>query len=316
MKKTNSLKLILGLSLSMTLGTFMGTLITENTEHHLAVASGPAIEPTSSPDASLAPSESAVASPSTTPTSTPDPDTLPGWHGSGKKKFYVLKDGTKATGYKKIKGAYYYFKKSGYAVTSSWRNVKIYGKKYRIYFTKSGKRKMDLSKLLDKKTGVTYKIETNLTTNSVMIYAKWKTKKYMIPVRRMRCSVGKPGHETITGTYRLSKTGSRWHVLRYGCYGQYCSRISGPYLFHSVVYKNYGNRYSLDLKEYNKLGKSASHGCIRLQVEDAKWIYNHTGLSTARLYRGKKEKLPIPYPAKKKAGKTKSGKYYDPTDVD
>lgn len=251
-----------------------------------------------------------------TPSAVSFAEEMPGWHGKGKKKYYRKDNGKKATGYQKIDGNYYFFKKkTGYALVKNWKTVLWNGKHYRFYFKKDGSREMDVSKRLSKETGVSYMLETNLTTNSVMVYAKWKTKTYSIPVKRMRCSAGMAGHRTIQGTYRLSKAGSRWHVLRYGCYGQYCSRIRGPFLFHSVVYNQMGNRYSLDVKEYKKLGKAASHGCIRLQVEDAKWIYEHANSCTAHLYDGTREKLPIPYPAKKKAGKTPDGRYYDPTDI-
>ena len=30
----------------------------------------------------------------------------------------------------------------------------------------------------------------------------------------------------------------------------------------------------------NNLGRKASHGCVRLSVEDAKWIYNNCPVNT------------------------------------
>ena len=58
-------------------------------------------------------------------------------------------------------------------------------------------------------------------------------------------------------------------------YGQYCSRIHGGILFHSVWYYRNGDPSSMSAKEYNKLGTTASHGCVRLMVADAKWIYDN-----------------------------------------
>lgn len=147
-----------------------------------------------------------------------------------------------------------------------------------------------------------------------MIYAKDGKKGYTIPVKAMICSTGMPGHRTITGNYNhLSRAGS-WHMLRYNSVGQYCTRISGPYLFHSVVYTRYGDKYSLHKAEYKKLGKSASHGCIRLQVEDAKWIYDRAYRCHVSLYYDKNAKYPLAKPKAKKIGKTASNRYYDPTD--
>ncbi len=229
------------------------------------------------------------------------------------KWYYVLKNKKHATGYREIDGEGYYFSKTTtYAVTKKWKYVKWKGKKYKFYFGKNGKRKKDVSSLLKKNTQ--YMLEVNLNKNMVMVYAKDGKNGYIIPVKAMICSSGMPGHRTITGTYSISRSG-RWHVLRYSSIGQYATRISGSYMFHSVVYSRYGNSYSLQPKEYNKLGKSASHGCIRLQVKDAKWIFDHCYQCRAHLYYGKKsEKTPIEKPKKVKIGKTKSGAYYDPTD--
>ncbi|MTI69371.1 MAG: hypothetical protein FH751_03815 [Firmicutes bacterium] len=54
--------------------------------------------------------------------------------------------------------------------------------------------------------------------------------------------------------------------------GKYWVRFSGVYLFHSVPFTEEGK---LIKKEAQKLGQPASHGCIRLPVEDAKYIYEN-----------------------------------------
>lgn len=52
----------------------------------------------------------------------------------------------------------------------------------------------------------------------------------------------------------------------------------GEYLFHSVPTKADG---TYNLKEAKKLGKSTgSHGCIRLSIPDAKWMYSHLKVGT------------------------------------
>lgn len=50
----------------------------------------------------------------------------------------------------------------------------------------------------------------------------------------------------------------------------YWTRFYGPYLFHSVPYDSAGNMLA---EELNKIGSPVSHGCIRLVLEDAKWLY-------------------------------------------
>jgi len=62
-------------------------------------------------------------------------------------------------------------------------------------------------------------------------------------------------------------------------WAQYWFRINGPYLFHSVLY-NKADSGTLIGGSLAKLGSRASHGCVRLKVEDAKWIYSNCGAGT------------------------------------
>lgn len=69
-------------------------------------------------------------------------------------------------------------------------------------------------------------------------------------------------------------------------YGQYATRLfyltdlrsdgmSGyftGYMFHSELYRSM-DPTSLIVAEYNTLGYPRSHGCMRMQVKDARWIY-------------------------------------------
>jgi hypothetical protein len=158
-------------------------------------------------------------------------------------------------------------------------------------------------------------IDVILNKCMIMIYAKDGDKGYTIPVKAMTCSPGLPGHDTITGTYKIRKVGT-WHTLFYNSYGQYATNIHGNFLFHSVGYTKYGDHYSLSKKAYSQLGQKASHGCIRLLVKDAKWIYDHVGnIDKTTLRKGSKNtKTPLAKPTTKKIGKTSDGRYYDPTD--
>jgi len=46
----------------------------------------------------------------------------------------------------------------------------------------------------------------------------------------------------------------------------------GEYLFHSVPTNSRGQYVASEAK---KLGRPASHGCVRLPVPDAQWIMNN-----------------------------------------
>ena len=49
-------------------------------------------------------------------------------------------------------------------------------------------------------------------------------------------------------------------------------------MFHSVLYSQKGGKVTQS--SVNHLGSRASHGCVRLSVEDAKWIWNNCPANT------------------------------------
>lgn len=94
-------------------------------------------------------------------------------------------------------------------------------------------------------------------------------------VRQMICSTG-TGNNTPRGTFsittRTSTDRKPWYYLsKYKCYVKYATRITGPILFHSLPY-NSKNMDDIDTTALKRMGKKASHGCVRLYWEDAKWI--------------------------------------------
>ena len=62
-------------------------------------------------------------------------------------------------------------------------------------------------------------------------------------------------------------------------WGQYTSHVYQGIFIHSVA-GGRQNIYNLNAADYNNLGRPASHGCIRLCVRDAKWIYDNCSLGT------------------------------------
>lgn len=51
----------------------------------------------------------------------------------------------------------------------------------------------------------------------------------------------------------------------------YYTQFYGNYLFHSVLY----NRGSMTHIQDGTLGKQVSHGCVRLDINNAKWLYDN-----------------------------------------
>ena len=82
------------------------------------------------------------------------------------------------------------------------------------------------------------------------------------------CDVGKPSTPTIRGTYyivgRKPYFGSDTYRVKYA------TRIRGSYYYHSILFDPEGIEIIDDT-----LGQAISHGCIRLAVENAQWIYDN-----------------------------------------
>ena len=130
------------------------------------------------------------------------------------------------------------------------------------------------------KTKSPYYITVNLTANVVTVYEKDAAGNYTVPIKAFRCS---GGTDTPEGTFRTSAK-YEWRALYGNVWGQYATRITGPYLFHSVPYYE-KDKTTLEYDEFNKLGTTASAGCIRLTVRDVKWIYDNCPIgTTVRMY--------------------------------
>ena len=164
-----------------------------------------------------------------------------------------------------------------------------------------------------KKDKNTYYIKINNKANVVTIYTKDTKGKYTVPVKAMICSIGTATPKS--GVYRTSDMYT-WRLLQGDVYGQYAVRITGHILFHSVPYKKRA-KDTLEWWEYDKLGTDASLGCIRLTVEDAKWIYDNCPKGTQVEFYYSSDPGPLGKPtAKKISSYDEKLKNWDPTDPD
>lgn len=91
-------------------------------------------------------------------------------------------------------------------------------------------------------------------------------------VKQFVCSTGEQGSETPTGTFQIAERGESFYSEKVGEGGYYWTQFQGNYLFHSVPFDK---DKKIEAAEAAKLGTPASHGCVRLSVDDAKWIYDH-----------------------------------------
>lgn len=116
-----------------------------------------------------------------------------------------------------------------------------------------------------------YYIKVNCKEQNVIIYIADENGEYTIPFKKMICSTGKS--TPTKGIYSISDK-YEWRYLVGNVYGQYATRITGQILFHSVPYTK-KDKSSLEYWEYDKLGQPVSKGCVRLTVEDSKWIFDN-----------------------------------------
>ncbi len=135
------------------------------------------------------------------------------------------------------------------------------------------------------------------------------------PVKAMVCSCGREGHGTPEGTFQTSDY-YEWRKMVDNTYGRYAVRFNKKILFHSVPYIE-TSPDTLEWEEYNKLGESASLGCVRLSVEDAKWIYDNCKPGTkVVVYSDSEEAGELGKPTSIKIAEDSPCKEWDPTDID
>lgn len=162
-----------------------------------------------------------------------------------------------------------------------------------------------------------YYIKVNYQANVVTIYAKDKNGEYTIPYKAMVCSTGSATPHS--GVYTIpsgSRSKGTWGLMVGGVYAQYYTRIVGSILFHSVPYTK-KDKSSLEYWEYDKLGTTASAGCVRLTVQDAKWIYNNCKTGTKVEFYADSNPGPLGKPsARKISNENDKLKNWDPTDSD
>ena len=152
-----------------------------------------------------------------------------------------------------------------------------------------------------------YWIKVNKQANVATVY-QLKNGTYK-PIKAFLTSCG--GANTPAGTF-YTPAKYRWQTLMGPSYGQYCTRVHGGVLFHSVWYYE-KNPSTQSTVQFNKLGQTASHGCIRLSVGDAKWIYDNCALGTKVTVYSSSNPGPLGKPKGIKVS-TARRQYWDPTD--
>ena len=117
-----------------------------------------------------------------------------------------------------------------------------------------------------------YYIGVDLTNQIVTVY---NTEDNTI-ARQMLCSSGM-NDSTPEGTFhltekgRLSERGEWTWLQQYHCWVKFATRIWRGYMFHSLPFEQKDESTMIE-QSAKELGTPTSHGCMRLRVDDARFI--------------------------------------------
>ena len=231
-----------------------------------------------------------------------------GWRARGDDWYYLKENGIAFTGWLKLgsdsifymkraesgrmvdepqvmsNGKLYFFDEDGRRATSTgWRH---YGKYY--YYTYSNgtcavsttidgvwldeNGRTELTAMDIKAQGyyssTNYLILVDRSIHKVGIY-KGRQGNW-INIKRWSCGDGKPSTPTIEGTFTVGI--KLWYFDSGSARCWFATQFCGNYLFHSVLY--YQDSYPADVMD-GTLGAGVSHGCVRLEVSNARWIYDN-----------------------------------------
>lgn len=109
-------------------------------------------------------------------------------------------------------------------------------------------------------------VDTTLNYTAIFYGSKgnWELEKYWI------CTTGHPKQPTVKGTFRVGAKGLHFGEAKgYTCW--YYTQFFGNYLFHSILYDPYSKVSVQD----GRLGINTSAGCVRLEIDNAKWLQDN-----------------------------------------
>ncbi len=185
--------------------------------------------------------------------------TSTGWARSGKRLYYFVNGvslkGTRTVGNE----AYYFDKKTG----------ECRGASYKVW-----------QKIKNADSRTKYAVTVSIAKKRVNVFERYKGSWVM--KYQWACTTGinnfnhPSGSFTPIGSFRVKKK-LRWmndEKEEYTVW--YATGFYKRIYFHSVLY----DFQDIETVQDWRLGIAASHGCIRLSLENAKWIYDNIGMGT------------------------------------
>lgn len=193
------------------------------------------------------------------------------WLYVGGNWYYLAGDGVMRTGWQWVDNNWYYFyyenDSHGGSYGAMARARSIDGWQLQANGSMlSGKQAEMLAKAQAYTSNTNYLILVDRAACKVSIFAggfgAWNNIKYW------DCAPGKASTPTVSGTFTVQGKGYYFDSGSARCY--WYTQFYGNYLFHSVLYSKY-NGSLMD----GRVGIPLSHGCVRLQIDNAKWIYDN-----------------------------------------
>lgn len=206
-----------------------------------------------------------------------------GWMLDGNDWYYMDASGAMCTGWKQIAGTWYYLHSGGNMAigwlkdNNQWYYLNSSGAMLHdtyfeaFYFTSSGALRSDsvydsmTSRASGYSSATNYLILVDTANCRVAIYQgsvnNWNNIHYY------SCAPGKASTPTVKGEFTVGIRGYYFDSGSSRCF--WYTQFKGNYLFHSTLYNKNGTIQD------NRTGIPLSHGCVRLEIQYAKWIYDN-----------------------------------------
>lgn len=118
-----------------------------------------------------------------------------------------------------------------------------------------------------------YRVEVDISRQRVDVYELNGDGAYEL-THEFICSTG-VGNSTPRGIFLDAFPANYWHHFeKFDCWAKYSFEIEGDIMLHSVIFDE-DDESTIRMNSVYALGGKASHGCIRLKVADAKWLFEH-----------------------------------------
>ena len=117
---------------------------------------------------------------------------------------------------------------------------------------------------IDYSDSANFRIEIDLSRQRLIVFYGEDILKEMV------CSGGALETPTPLGEFNTTQKIEYSWIPRFEVGAYYWVRFFEDYLIHSVPFDENGE---MIVEEFEKLGNPASHGCVRLRLEEAKWLY-------------------------------------------